>query len=164
LTQPIRLDDVVIVEGEWGRIEEITTTYVVVRVWDWRRLVVPLTHFIEKPFENWTRESSSIIGAVVWHLDYTAPIDEMRTKLNEWLRQSKYWDGGVANLQVVDAEQQTLKIRGLMSARDSSSAWDLRCEIREKMVAWLHREHPGSLPRVRAEMKSGLLQVPDAAT
>jgi len=162
LTQPIRLDDVVIVEGEWGRVEEITTTYVVVRIWDWRWLVVPLSYFIEKPFENWTRESASIIGAVVWHLDYTAPIDQMRVKLNEWLRQSKLWDGGVANLQVVDASERTLKVRGLMSARDSSAAWDLRCEMREKMVAWLQREHPRALPRIRAEPADGALRAADA--
>jgi hypothetical protein len=125
---------------------------------------VPLTHFIEKPFENWTRESSAIIGSVIWHLDYCAPIDDMRVKLNEWLRQSKFWDGGVANLQVVDAAERTLKVRGLMSARDSSSAWDLRCEIREKMVAWLRQEHPGALPRVRTETESGALQAAPAAT
>ncbi len=150
LTQPIRIDDVLIVEGEWGWVEEITTTYVVIRIWDQRRLIVPLSHFIEKPFENWTRESAAILGVVLWHLDYRAPIAEMRKKLEELLYANKLWDGKVANLQVVDSDVLTISVRALMSARNSPTAWDLRCEIREQMLEWLRAEYPDALPRVRA--------------
>ena len=150
LTQPIRIDDVLIVEGEWGWVEEITTTYVVIRIWDQRRLIVPLSHFIEKPFENWTRESAAILGVVLWHLDYRAPIAEMRKKLEELLYANKLWDGKVANLQVVDSGVSTITVRALMSARNSPTAWDLRCEIREQMLEWLRAEYPDALPRVRA--------------
>ncbi|WP_322889677.1 MULTISPECIES: mechanosensitive ion channel family protein [unclassified Yoonia] len=151
LTQPIRLEDVVIVEGEWGWVEEISATYVVVRIWDWRRMVVPLSYFIEQPFQNWTRETASIIGAVTWHLDYTVPVAQVRTKLEELVKASTYWDGNVVNLQVTEAESTTLTLRGLMSARTSSLAWDLRCEIREKLIAWLQAEYPQALPRMRIE-------------
>ena len=150
LTQPIRIDDVLIVEGEWGWVEEITTTYVVIRIWDQRRLIVPLSHFIEKPFENWTRESAAILGVVLWHLDYRAPIAEMRKKLEALLYANKLWDGKVANLQVVDSGVSTITVRALMSARNSPTAWDLRCEIREQMLEWLRAEYPDALPRVRA--------------
>ena len=150
LTQPIRIDDVLIVEGEWGWVEEITTTYVVIRIWDQRRLIVPLSHFIEKPFENWTRESAAILGVVLWHLDYRAPIAEMRKKLEELLYANKLWDGKVANLQIVDSGVSTITVRALMSARNSPTAWDLRCEIREQMLEWLCAEYPDALPRVRA--------------
>ena len=151
LTQPIRIDDSVIVEGEFGRVEEITTTYVVIRTWDWRRIVMPLASFLEKPFQNWTLEDSSLIGSVFWHVDYSAPIEEMRRKLNDLLKESAYWDRRVAALQVVEAEERTLKIRALMSARNAAAAWDLRCQIREQMISWLQTEHPGALPRVRLE-------------
>ncbi|SLN28759.1 mechanosensitive ion channel family protein [Roseisalinus antarcticus] len=152
LTQPIRIDDVVIVEGEWGWIEEIASTYVVVRVWDWRRLVVPLSYFIEQPFQNWTRESGSIIGAVTWHLDFTAPVSEIRAKLEQIVAASPRWDRNVVNLQVTDSDRQTITIRALMSARTSPIAWDLRCEVREAMLDWLRTEHPGSLPRSRGQL------------
>lgn len=151
LTQPIRIDDAVIVEGQFGRVEEITTTYVVVRTWDWRRLVMPLASFIEKPFENWTLEDSSLIGSVFWHVDYSAPIEAMRRKLTEFLEASAYWDRRVANLQVVEAEGHMLKIRALMSAKNASAAWDLRCQIREQMITWLQQAHPEALPRFRLE-------------
>ena len=150
LTQPIRIDDVLIVEGEWGWVEEIMTTYVVIRIWDQRRLIVPLSHFIEKPFENWTRESAAILGVVLWHLDYRAPIAQMRKKLGELLYANKLWDGKVANLQIVDSGVSTITVRALMSARNSPTAWDLRCEIREQMLEWLRAEYPDALPRVRA--------------
>lgn len=149
LTQPIRLDDVVIVEGEWGWIEEISATYVVLRIWDWRRMVVPLSYFIEQPFQNWTRESASIIGAVTWHMDYTVPVAKVRAKLEELVKASPHWDGNVVNLQVTEAEPDTLTLRGLMSARTSPLAWDLRCEIREKLIAWIQAEYPQALPRLR---------------
>lgn len=155
LAQPIRIDDVVIVEGQFGRIEEITTTFVVIRTWDWRRLVMPLSSFIEKPFENWTLEDASLIGSVFWHVDYSAPIEAMRRKLSEFLEASAYWDKRVANLQVVEAENQTLKIRALMSAKNSAAAWDLRCQIREQMISWLQEEHPEALPRMRLQETSG---------
>jgi small-conductance mechanosensitive channel len=158
LTQPIRIDDVLIVEGEWGWVEEITTTYVVIRIWDQRRLIVPLSHFIEKPFENWTRESAAILGVVLWHLDYRAPIAEMRKKLEELLYANKLWDGKVANLQVVDSGVSTITVRALMSARTSPTAWDLRCEIREQMLEWLRADHPDALPRVRALLDESLPQ------
>jgi len=155
LTQPIRLDDVVIVEGEWGWVEEITSTYVVVRIWDLRRLIVPLSHFIEKPFQNWTRESATIIGSVFWYLDWTAPIAEMREKLREIVENSPHWDGNVVNLQVTETDSDVIHVRALMTARTSPKAWDLRCEVRERMVEWLQREHPGALPRTRAELRDG---------
>jgi small-conductance mechanosensitive channel len=154
LTQPIRVDDVVIVEGEWGWIEEITTTYVVIRVWDWRRLIVPLSYFIEKPFQNWTRTSASIIGSVTWYVDYTVPIDAMRAKLDALVRASPHWDGQVSNLQVTNATERSIEVRGLMSARDSSEAWNLRCEVREKMIGWLQAEYPDALPRIRAHVET----------
>ena len=153
ITQPIRLEDVVIVEGEWGWIEEIFATFVVVRIWDRRRLVVPLAYFIEQPFQNWTRESASIIGAVTWELDYTAPVEEMRDKLDDLLHESDLWDRDVANLQVIEAARDTITIRALMSARTSPKAWDLRCEIREKMLRWLRGAHPEALPRQRTELR-----------
>ena len=152
ITQPIRLEDVVIVDGEWGWIEDIYATYVVVRIWDWRRMVVPLSYFIEQPFQNWTRESASIIGSVFWYLDYTVPVQEVRAKLEEIIRDSPHWDGKVVNLQVTDTDKDTIALRGLMSARTSPQAWDLRCEIREKIVAWLQETYPEALPRLRGEL------------
>ncbi len=152
ITQPIRLEDVVVIEGEWGWIEEIFATYVIVRLWDRRRLVVPLSYFIEQPFQNWTRQSAQVIGAVVWFLDYTAPVEAMREKLEEFLKESDLWDKDVANLQVVDTTADTIAIRALMTARTSPKVWDLRCEIREKMLLWLRNEHPQSLPRTRGEL------------
>ncbi len=161
ITQPIRLEDVVIVDGEWGWIEDIHATYVVVRIWDWRRMVVPLSYFIEQPFQNWTRESASIIGSVYWYLDYTVPVAEVRAKLEEIIRSSPYWDGQVVNLQVTDADKDTIALRGLMSARTSPQAWDLRCEIREKIIAWLQATHPEALPRLRGELAMATTQTGD---
>ncbi|WP_340117481.1 mechanosensitive ion channel family protein [Pelagibius sp. 7325] len=152
VTQPIRIEDAVVVEGEWGWIEEIASTYVVVRIWDWRRLIVPLSYFIEKPFQNWTRESGSIIGSVFWHADYRVPIAAFREKMKEVVAASAYWDGQVVALQVTEANGQTVELRGLMSARTSPRAWDLRCEVREKMIIWLQENHPQALPRIRAEV------------
>jgi len=154
LTQPIRIDDVVIVEGEWGRIEEITLTYVVVRIWDLRRLVVPVTYFLEKPFQNWTRTSAEILGTVFLYTDYSVPIDEVRQELARILRASPLWDGKVGELVVTNTSERAMELRALMSAVDSGTAWDLRCEVREKLIEFVRREHPHSLPRVRAEMTS----------
>ena len=149
MTQPIRLDDAVIVENECGTIEEITSTYVVVRLWDWRRMIVPLTYFIEKPFQNWTRESSALIGTVMIYLDYRAPVDLIRAKLNEIVKQSNKWDGNVAALQVTDFKEGSMELRCLMSARSAGTAFDLRCEVREKLIDFLQSEHPEALPHSR---------------
>ncbi len=151
LTQPMRIDDVVVVEGEWGRIEQITSSYVVVRIWDERRLIVPLTYFIEKPFQNWTLKTAQIIGTVFWHLDYTAPIDAMRKKLDEFVGESRHWDKRVALIQVTNADKHTVEVRALLSAANSGAAWDLRCEVREKMIAYLREHHPHCLPKIRQE-------------
>jgi small-conductance mechanosensitive channel len=150
VTQPIRIDDAVVVEGEWGWIEEITGTYVVIRIWDWRRLVVPLSYFIQNPFTNWTRESASIIGTVFLHADYTLPVEELRAYLSELVTEQPLWDGKVAVVQVTNATERTIEIRALVSARTSPEAWDLRCNVREKLVAWIRETHPGSLPQVRS--------------
>lgn len=152
-SQPVRIDDVVIVEGEWGRIEEITLTYVVVRIWDLRRLVLPITYFIEKPFQNWTRISADILGSVFLYVDYTIPVDALRKEFQRILEESSLWDRKVCVLQVTDATPQTVEVRCLLSTSDASRGWDLRCEVREKMVAFVQRNYPESLPRVRAEMQ-----------
>ena len=152
-TQPIRLDDVVVVENEWGRIEEITLTYVVVRIWDQRWLVLPISYFLEKPFTNWTRTTSEILGTVFLHVDYTTPIDEVRAQLEKIAHASPHWDGRVCVLQVTDATEKTVQLRALVSAKDSGTAWDLRCEVREKLIAYLRDEFPDKLPKVRAELK-----------
>ena len=152
LTQPIRIDDVVIVENEWGRIEEITLTYVVVRIWDLRRLIVPITYFIEKPFQNWTRISADLLGTVFLYTDYTVPIQAVREELRRILEGSEKWDRRVCVLQVTDTTERTVQLRALVSAADSSKAWDLRCEVREKLVDFLQKNYPHALPRVRAEI------------
>ena len=152
MTQPIRLDDAVIVENEAGTIEEITSTYVVVKLWDWRRMVVPLTYFIEKPFQNWTRDTSALIGSAFIYVDYRAPVAAIRAKFTEIVKQSSKWDGQVVSLQVTDAKERTLELRCLMSATSAGKAFDLRCEVREKLIDFLQREHPEALPRQRAEV------------
>ena len=153
LAQPIRLDDVVIVENEWGRIEEITLTYVVVRIWDLRRLVVPISYFVEQPFQNWTRISADLLGTVYIYADYRVPVEHIRQELKRILGQSPLWDKKVWNLQVTDATDKTVELRALMSAPDSSSAWDLRCSVREKLIDYMQREFPQYLPRVRLDME-----------
>ncbi len=152
ITQPIRIDDVVIVENEWGRIEEITLTYVVVRIWDLRRLVLPISYFIEKPFQNWTRTSADLLATVFLHTDYTVPLDALRAELTRVLAASPKWDGKVNVLQVTDSRERTLELRALASAVDAPTAWDLRCEVREKLVVFLQRNYPESLPRLRGEI------------
>ncbi|WP_228886427.1 mechanosensitive ion channel family protein [Stenotrophomonas rhizophila] len=157
LTQPIRLDDVVIVEGEWGRVEEIGSSYVVVRIWDERRMVVPLTWFIEHPFQNWTRRSADLLGTAFLWLDYRAPIAAIRAELERICADQALWDGRVCVTQVTETTEHTLQVRLLVSARNSGDAFDLRCIVRERMLDFLAREHPQALPRTRAE----LLQQPD---
>lgn len=150
--QPIRLEDVVIVEKEWGWIEEINLTYVVVRIWDKRRLILPTTYFIEKPFQNWTRVSADILGTVFIYTDYTVPVDKLREELTRVLESDKNWDGKVNVLQVTDSTEHTMELRALMSAADSPSAWDLRVNVREKLIDFLQKNYPESLPRSRVEL------------
>ncbi len=154
LTEPIRLEDVVIVEGEWGWIEEIATTYVVVRIWDLRRLVVPLSYFIEHPFQNWTRVTADLLGTVFVYTDYTVPVEEVRQELQRILKTTDLWDGKVCGLQVTNTSEHTMELRALMSAADSPKAWDLRCYVREKLVTFLQQKYPQSLPKTRVEMES----------
>jgi small-conductance mechanosensitive channel len=154
-TQPIRIDDVVIVEGEWGRIEEITLTYVVIRIWDLRRLVVPLNYFNEKPFQNWTRTSADILGTVFLYLDYSVPIDAIRQELTRLLENNDLWDGRVNGVQVTDSKERYIEVRALMSAADASKAWDLRCYARENLIAFIRENYPDSLPKTRVEMGKG---------
>jgi small-conductance mechanosensitive channel len=153
LTQPIRLDDVVIVEGEWGRIEEITLTYVVVRIWDPRRLILPITYFIERPFQNWTRTSAEILGTVFIYTDYTVPLAALREELKRLLEASAQWDRRVCVVQVTNATEKSMEVRALMSAEDASKAWELRCHIREQLITFLQKNYPAALPRVRVEME-----------
>jgi len=150
MAQPIRLDDVLIIQGEWGRVEEITSTYVVLKIWDERRLVIPLQWFIENPFQNWTRTSASILGTVMLWVDFTLPVSELREKAAAMCKASAHWDGRVCGVQVVETTERTMQIRVLVSAKDSGKAFDLRCELREGLIAWLQKTHPQSLPRVRA--------------
>lgn len=158
ITQPIRLEDVVIVEGEWGWIEEITLTYVVVRIWDKRRLIVPITYFIEKPFQNWTRTSAEILGTVFIHVDYAFPVDAMRKKLTEILKNTDLWDGKVNVLQVTNSDDRTLELRALVSAADSPTAWDLRVLVREELIKFVQQEYPQYLPKGRIKLAEEIKQ------
>lgn len=161
-TQPIKIDDVVIVEGEWGRIEEINLTYVVVNIWDLRRIVLPITYFIETPFQNWTRNESALIGSAFFQLNYHAPVPRLREKLKEILDQSPLWDGRSWALQVTDTQGQMMVVRALMSARNSSQTFDLRCLVREKMIEFIAKEFPEALPSTRIESRDfPSFKVPD---
>jgi small-conductance mechanosensitive channel len=149
LTEPIRLDDVVIVEGEWGRIEEITTAFVVIKIWDLRRLVVPLSYFIEKPFQNWTRQSSELLGTAFLYVDYSVPVEALRQEFTRILESSPLWDRQVNSLQVTDVNQSVMEIRCLTSARNASDQFDLRCVIREEMIGFIQKNYPDAFPRTR---------------
>jgi small-conductance mechanosensitive channel len=151
LTQPIRIEDAVVLEGEWGWIEEINTTYVVVRLWDLRRLVVPLSYFIEKPFQNWTRTRADLLATAMIYVDYTAPIQELREELHRILESTELWDKKTWALQVTDATERTIQIRALMSARNGPAAFDLRCYVREKLVQFLKNKYPLALPHQREQ-------------
>lgn len=155
ITQPIRIDDVVVIENEWGRIEEITLTYVVVKIWDQRRLVVPSTYFFEKPFQNWTRTSAEILGTVFLYTDYHVSFDALRKELTRLLESTPLWDKRVNVLQVTDAKEYGVEIRALVSAKDSPTAWDLRVFIREKMIEFIQKNYPESLPRTRVVFEQG---------
>ena len=151
VTQPIRIEDAVVIENESGRIEEITSTYVVVRLWDMRRMIVPLTYFIEKPFQNWTRESANQISAVHVNVDYTTPVDRVRQKAEEIVKASPLWDGNLVKLHVTESDAQSMQLRIIASARSSGDAFELRCEIREKLIGFLQSELPQALPRQRQQ-------------
>jgi hypothetical protein len=151
ITNLIHVDDVVIVEGEWGTIEEITTTYVVVRCWDLRRLVLPLSYFTEHPFQDWTRKSSDLLGTVFLFADYTVSVDDVRAELTRVLKSTPLWDGKVNGLQVTDTTDRCMQLRALMSAANASNLWDLRCLVREKLIALLQSQ-PGHLPKLRSEV------------
>jgi small-conductance mechanosensitive channel len=158
--QPVRLDDAIIVEGEWGTVEEITSTYVVVKLWDWRRMILPLTYFIQKPFQNWTRETTRLIGSAFLYVDYEAPIDRLRLELERICRESPHWDGDVLSLQVTDITDRVAQVRCLASAENGAAAFDLRCQIREKMLAFMRDQCPEALPRDRVDLNR--LSSPDA--
>ncbi|WCM94759.1 mechanosensitive ion channel family protein [Acidovorax sp. NCPPB 2350] len=159
LAQPIRIDDVLIVQGEWGRVEEITGTYVVLRIWDERRLVIPLQWFIENPFQNWTRTSAAILGTVFLHADYRLPLEPLRQELDRVLATAPEWDQRVKVLQLTDVTERTIQVRVLVSARNSGLAFDLRCRVREALVTFIQREYPDCLPHVRTASSGA----PDAA-
>jgi small-conductance mechanosensitive channel len=152
ITQPFRLDDAVLVENEWGWIEEINLTYVVVRLWDKRRLVLPSTYFLEKPFQNWTRTSADLIGTVFLYTDYTVSFDDLREELTRILNKTELWDKNVNVLQVTDTKQTTVEIRILVSAKNSPTAWDLRVHVREKMIDYIKENYPESLPKTRVSL------------
>ncbi|WP_276168511.1 mechanosensitive ion channel family protein [Zobellia alginiliquefaciens] len=154
IAQPIKLDDVVVVEGEWGRVEEITLTYVVVKIWDKRRLILPTTYFIEKPFQNWTKTSSDILGTVFLYTDYSVPFDALRKEMTKILENTDLWDGEVNVIQVTDSKANQIEVRALMSAKDSSTAWDLRVHVREKLITFLQQNYPESLPRTRLRLEN----------
>jgi small-conductance mechanosensitive channel len=160
LTEPFHLDDVVIVEGEWGRIEEITSTYVVVKIWDLRRLVLPLRYFLEKPFQNWTRNGTALLAQVTLEVDYSTPVAEIREEAGRVVAASPLWDRESWSVQVVEAGERTMRLRVLASARDSGAAWDLRCEIREKLITHLQQRYPWALPKTRATIENAAAPSP----
>lgn len=152
LSQPIRIDDVIVAEGEWGRVEEITFTFVVLRLWDSRRLVLPTTYFLEKPFQNWTRVSADLAGTAFFHVDFTADVEQIRQYFFSVLQTTALWDGKGKALHVTECRDRSLELRALMTAANSSAAWDLRCLVREKIIDWLRTEHPNWIPRTRTEI------------
>ncbi|MFT8989131.1 MAG: mechanosensitive ion channel domain-containing protein [Gluconobacter albidus] len=152
LTQPIRMEDLIIINGDWCWVEEINATYVVLRVWDWRRHIVPISYFLENQFENWTHNSAAIIGVVFLWVDYQAPMDKIREMLNEIVRGCPLWDGRVFDVQVADCDAHVMSIRIIASARTALQSWDLRCDIREKIIARIRDECPEALPRSRFSM------------
>lgn len=156
LTQPIRLDDVLIVEGEWGRVEEITGTYVVLKIWDERRLIIPLGYFIEKPFQNWTRSSAQLLGSVFLYVDYGMPLEPLRQEVERIVRAAPEWDGRFFNLVVADTTERTMQLRVLCTSASSGLSWDLRCRVREGLVAFMQRAYPQYLPRVRIDQRDDL--------
>ncbi|HKH60756.1 MAG TPA: mechanosensitive ion channel domain-containing protein [Flavitalea sp.] len=164
-TQPIRINDAVIAEGEFGTVEEITLTYVVLKLWDERRLVLPINYFIEKPFQNWTRTSSELLGTVILFTDYNLPVEPIRSELTRLLQKSKYWDGRVNVVHVTDATENTVQIRALMSARNARDIFELRCYVRENLIKFINDNLGESLPKNRMMIggtEDGLKHVPDS--
>lgn len=161
LTQPFRIGDVLRVEDEWCWVEEVTATYVVLRVWDLRRLIVPLQWFIDNPFQNWSRNNTEMMGTVSIWVDYKVPMQPLREEFARLLRASKLWDGVTESVQTVEAGERAQQLRFLMSASDASILWDLRCEIREGLVAFLQARYPEHLPRLRGELVAG--EIPENA-
>ena len=152
ITQPIKINDAVIVEGEWGNIEEITLTYVVVKIWDKRRMILPINYFIEKPFQNWTRTTSELLGPILLYVDYTLPVEALRAELDRILESESLWDGITRGIQVTDTTEKVMIIRVLVSAADASKAWDLRCSVREKLVKFIQENYPEALPQNRVSL------------
>jgi len=152
--QPFRMGDAVVIENEWGWIEEIGMMYVVVRLWDLRRLVLPVSYFLEHPFQNWTRTSADLLASAFVYVDYSTPVDDVRAEFKRILESTPLWNRKVAVLQVSDADRYTMQLRALMDVRNSSDAWDLRCLVREKLIDFLQRNYPGSLPRFRGEVEA----------
>jgi mechanosensitive ion channel-like protein len=159
----VRIDDVVVVEGEWGRIEELTLTYVAVQIWDDRRLILPTSYFTTKPFQNWTRTGSAVLGTAEIDVDWSLPIEPMREELRAVCEGTELWDGRVCVLQVTDAVGGMIRLRALVSANDAPSLWDLRCLVRERLVTWVFEHRSDSLPRLRAEVRESLADRPSAA-
>lgn len=159
ITQPIRLDDVVVVEGEWGRIEEITLTYVVVKIWDERRLILPVTWFLEKPFQNWTRSSAAITGTIFLYVDYNLPVESIRTALPEMLKGNSDWDGRTINVQVTNATERFKEVRVLLSSSDASKNWDLRTKVREKLIEFINENYPDSFAKIRIKPDGDIIPV-----
>ena len=154
ITQPIKIGDSLIVEGDFGNVEDITSTYVVVRTWDLRRLVLPLSYFIEQPFQNWTRESMNLLGFVMMYLDYQTPVEALRAKAKQVVEASPLWDKKVFAVQITDFRERTMEIRVLVSAADGGNLFELRCQIREQLILFLKQEHPQALPRTRTEVEA----------
>ncbi|MER6420389.1 mechanosensitive ion channel domain-containing protein [Streptomyces sp. NPDC001137] len=144
----VRLGDTVVVDGEWGTVEEITLTFLTVRTWDERRITMPVSYFTSKPFENWSRGSSQMTGIVYWHLDHAAPVELMREKLRDILRECSAWDGRDYGLAVTDTTPNTMQVRALVTAKDADDIWTVRVTVRERMIRWLCEQHPYALPRV----------------
>lgn len=163
-TQPIKIDDAVVVENEWGWIEEINLTYVVVRIWDMRRLVLPITYFTENTFQNWTRNSAQILGSVHLYVDYAMPLEPLREQFIKTLEQTELWDGQAQAFQVTDTDEKTMTIRLLMTAKNSPTAWDLRCYIREQMITFIQTHYREYLPKVRAQMSDPSKTPPEVSS
>ena len=155
MAQPLRIDDVLVVQGEWGRVDEITSTYVVLRLWDQRRLIIPLQWLIENPFQNWTRSGAELLGTVFLWVDYTLPVDPIREEAKRLCEAAAEWDGRVCGVQVTDASERGMQLRILVSSRDSSANFDLRCKVREGLIAYVAAHHPEALPRLRTALERG---------
>lgn len=154
-TQPIRLDDVVVIEGEWGRIEEINITYAVVKIWDERRLIVPIDYFLNNPIQNWTRNSSNILGTAMLYVSYDLPVEPLRQELARLVTSNPHWDGRVQNIQVTDSREWYKELRVLVSSSNSSSNWDLRVEVREKLIDFINTNYPGSFAKIKGDVPEG---------